>query len=585
MSGRVAFDDFVTARSSALLRTAYLLTGDRAAAEDLLETALTRAWLRWRRIAGSPEADVRRILAATYLSGRQRERDEVPAAEPSAAGVPDLTDEAGPGPDLWRAMGRLPRRQRAVVVLHYAEDLPEADTGRVLGCGIGTVTSEVGRALTQLRVDPAPERAAEHLPYGIDDLRAALAEHAEISDDGVAGRGDRVVARGRAVRRRRRAGVLAAATAAVVAVAAWTLLPDDDTEPADAVVGVPIPETMTATGRTYEYAEKREDESGRVALHLPVSSEPRLVSWATGDDDQRVRVSGSDGESFTSTRPDLTDYVLVPPGGARELELAADAPVGLAVYTLADVDPEGLRSFGLSYRRDVGDRRLLTALVSQGSVPLGARTDVELGTGPLYFAPYCTYLSGEQPRYRIDIDGEEWRTGTCSGRHHFVQVADPGTGQELVRGLQGQPGDEVTVSVRTIGGGGPAPADVRVAVGVYAGPPVDRVVLGDPADGLVEHAGHTWRLTSVREGGADRMWAVVPSSEERMLVGFRVDAGARPGVTVRGSVGDRSAEMALAGGRGAGVLGVAMPGETAVLRVPDAGTTDRAALLFYELAD
>ena len=154
--GRVreaTFDDFVAARSRALLRTAYLLTHDHALAEDLLQTALTKAWFAWRRIDGDPEPYVRRILVNTYVSWwRRKWNGERPTEE-----LPErATAEPGSEPtDLWRAMERLPRRQRAVVVLRYVEDLTEAQTADVLGCSVGTVKSQCSKALAKLRIDPA----------------------------------------------------------------------------------------------------------------------------------------------------------------------------------------------------------------------------------------------------------------------------------------------------------------------------------------------------------------------------------------------------------------------------------------------
>lgn len=153
---RAEFDDFVAARSPALLRTSYLLTRDHALAEDLLQTALTKAWFAWSRIEGAPEAYVRRILVTTYATWWRRKwngevaTEELPEVPRSAA--PDAVETTH---DLWTAMGRLPRRQRAVVVLRYVEDLSEAQTAELLGCSVGTVKSQASKALAKLRIDPA----------------------------------------------------------------------------------------------------------------------------------------------------------------------------------------------------------------------------------------------------------------------------------------------------------------------------------------------------------------------------------------------------------------------------------------------
>ena len=154
------FDEFVAARSSRLLRTSYLLTRDHALAEDLLQTALTKAWFSWSRIAGDPEPYVRKILVNTFASwwrrkwnGEQSHADVPDRAAASAASVDETQD-------LWTAMGRLPRRQRAVIVLRFMEDLTEAETARVLDVSVGTVKSQTSKALAKLRIDPA--LAAEH---------------------------------------------------------------------------------------------------------------------------------------------------------------------------------------------------------------------------------------------------------------------------------------------------------------------------------------------------------------------------------------------------------------------------------------
>jgi RNA polymerase sigma-70 factor (sigma-E family) len=155
---QVGFDEFVAARSTHLLRTAYLLTRDHALAEDLLQTALTKAWFRWDRLDGDPEPYVRKVLVNTYASWwRRRWNGETPSdelPEPGRSGDSHAADPTDTH-DLWTALGRLPRRQRAVVVLRYFEDLSEAETARLLDCSVGTVKSQAAKALAKLRVDPA----------------------------------------------------------------------------------------------------------------------------------------------------------------------------------------------------------------------------------------------------------------------------------------------------------------------------------------------------------------------------------------------------------------------------------------------
>jgi RNA polymerase sigma-70 factor (sigma-E family) len=151
------FAAFVAARSPALLRAAWLLTGDAGRAEDLLQTVLAKAWRRWRRIAdGSPEAYVRQAMFNTYASWwRRRWRAEVPAPVVPDRGVhDDLAGETANRDAVRRALGRLTRQQRAIVVLRYVEDLSVAETAAILGCSPGTVKTLASRALAVLRTDP-----------------------------------------------------------------------------------------------------------------------------------------------------------------------------------------------------------------------------------------------------------------------------------------------------------------------------------------------------------------------------------------------------------------------------------------------
>ncbi len=150
------FDEFVAARSTALLRTAYLLTHDHGLAEDLLQTSLTKAWFAWSRISDSPEAYVRKVLFNTYATWwRRRWNGEHATEDLPDLGVGGGMEESSTGIDLWSAMERLPRRQRAVVVLRYFEDLTEAQSAEILGCSVGTVKSQGSKALAKLRIDPA----------------------------------------------------------------------------------------------------------------------------------------------------------------------------------------------------------------------------------------------------------------------------------------------------------------------------------------------------------------------------------------------------------------------------------------------
>jgi RNA polymerase sigma-70 factor (sigma-E family) len=174
------FAEFVTARSPRLLRTAYLLTQDWPAAEDLLQTALVKAWAVWKRLDGDPEPYVRRILMNTYSSWWQRRwRGEHATGEVPESTSDDQHSVVDERDRVWRALRRLPRRQRAVLVLRYFEDLPEAQIADVLGISPGTVKSQAAKALANRR----PLAFAGHA----DPARHDLHRHAGRGNRGVGG--------------------------------------------------------------------------------------------------------------------------------------------------------------------------------------------------------------------------------------------------------------------------------------------------------------------------------------------------------------------------------------------------------------
>ena len=157
-AGDESFDDFVAARGAALWRSAWLLTGDHQRAEDLVQTALGKAWPHWERVSetGSFEAYVRKVLFTTYVAWwRRKWNAEVPtSALPDPAGADDA-EASALRQDVSSALAALSRGQRAVIVLRYFEDLTEAQTAEVLGCSRGTVKSQASRALAALRTSPA----------------------------------------------------------------------------------------------------------------------------------------------------------------------------------------------------------------------------------------------------------------------------------------------------------------------------------------------------------------------------------------------------------------------------------------------
>jgi RNA polymerase sigma-70 factor (sigma-E family) len=151
-----AFEEFVRVRVAALARVAYLLTGYRHHAEDLVQTALARAAVRWSRL-DDPEAYVRRVLytqAVSWWRIQRRRRPEVLVDTPPDRARPD--DDPDLRILLQNALARLTRKQRAVLILRFYEDRTESETAEILSVGLGTVKSQTRHALRRLR-ELAPE--------------------------------------------------------------------------------------------------------------------------------------------------------------------------------------------------------------------------------------------------------------------------------------------------------------------------------------------------------------------------------------------------------------------------------------------
>ncbi len=150
-----SFVRFVTERGTALLRTASLLCGARSDAEDILQTALEKAYRHWGRLSADadPEPYVRRILVNLTVSRARRWRVLREVQMPSPPEVPSASETANVELRgvLIDELRRLGPRQRAVLVLRYWEDMSEADTAKMLGCSVGTVKSQAARGLARLR--------------------------------------------------------------------------------------------------------------------------------------------------------------------------------------------------------------------------------------------------------------------------------------------------------------------------------------------------------------------------------------------------------------------------------------------------
>ncbi|MDI1463124.1 SigE family RNA polymerase sigma factor [Catellatospora sp. KI3] len=150
------FREYVALRQGSLYRVAYLLTGHHQDAEDLLQVALTKLALHWSRVhrSGSPDGYIRKVLYRQHISvwrvARNR-REHATGQLPEPRSVEDPAGAAVLKLAMSRVLGELTRKQRAVVVLRYYEDLPEAEVAALMGTSVGTVRSQVHRTLTRLR--------------------------------------------------------------------------------------------------------------------------------------------------------------------------------------------------------------------------------------------------------------------------------------------------------------------------------------------------------------------------------------------------------------------------------------------------
>jgi RNA polymerase sigma-70 factor (sigma-E family) len=152
----VTFEEFAATRLDAVLRFAVVLTNDRGLAEDVVQEVLIRAYGRWAKIAelDYPEAYVRRMVVNEFLSWRRKWARYVPYAEVEPDGrEPDHAAAQAERSAMLAEVGKLPRRQRAVLVLRYYEGLSDAQIGEILGCAETTVRGYAFRGLAALRIE------------------------------------------------------------------------------------------------------------------------------------------------------------------------------------------------------------------------------------------------------------------------------------------------------------------------------------------------------------------------------------------------------------------------------------------------
>ena len=158
-----AFSDFVTSRSAALFRAAYLLVGDYQLAQDLVQESLAKTYVAWPRIreVGNAEAYTRRVIATTAISWRRRRAfHEHPSDHLPEPPTEDAATTVAVRDALWAQLLALPPRQRTAIVLRHYLDLSEAQTAEAMGCSVGAVKSSVSTGLSKLRARISPDFVA-----------------------------------------------------------------------------------------------------------------------------------------------------------------------------------------------------------------------------------------------------------------------------------------------------------------------------------------------------------------------------------------------------------------------------------------
>lgn len=153
-AGDGSFATVFNAHHASAVRLAYLLVSDAYLAEDVVADAFAKVYVRWRRgEVRDVDAYVRRAVvneANSKLRRRYLERRHAGHRDGDDRGVRLVDEDAADRDAVWRAIGQLPPRQRAAVVLRYHEDLSEAEAAQVLGCSVGTVKSQTSRGLQKL---------------------------------------------------------------------------------------------------------------------------------------------------------------------------------------------------------------------------------------------------------------------------------------------------------------------------------------------------------------------------------------------------------------------------------------------------
>lgn len=342
------------------------------------------------------------------------------------------------------------------------------------------------------------------------DLREILASHATFEDDAVTARVVGVHERVRLVRRRRRAAVGGAVAAVLTIGAAGVAIPKFTNNAAPAsreLAGHTAPATLESLGYTYEFDRGVEGDS-QILLTLAKSDKPRLVTWGTKGENDRVEMSidGSEFEPY-AVSPDFTDFELISPGDAPKLTVRGEGDLAAAVYTLAG-EPDGVSKDGMTYRQEAAGTQLVAAEIADNGE--GERTfTFTMPEGDVEAVPFC---SGPD-RYFVYMafNGVDAYGSGCAPSGD-LEHGDYPIGNEVEikneDGTKARAGDKVTVRMWIADPRsssdypreavtGPA---AQMGVGIYELPRIAAKPLGWRVPLIVEEQGHRWQYAETKTG-------------------------------------------------------------------------------------
>jgi DNA-directed RNA polymerase specialized sigma24 family protein len=318
-------DEFVAARCEPLLRTAYLLAGDRTRAEDLLQAALAEVSATWNRSELGPELTARRTMVRASGQWRHRRRHD-----------------AAPPQEALAALLRLPRRQRAALVLHDLDGLELDEVATALDCSEAAAARLLARAHERFGGSAAPALADAAATF---DEEPALLTVAQRLDDVQ----HRLDVR-RAWRRTEVVASLFVATAAAITVVAVFPSADsgrspsppqqDMVEPPPLVAGHQLTPVLRVNDIDYEYFRSEEAAPGRPLLRVAVPRErqPQAIAWMSPPGSLGDVVVTVDGNRVARTRSgELDSGVLLSSRRTHLVTLTATRPdsamrLGVAFY-------------------------------------------------------------------------------------------------------------------------------------------------------------------------------------------------------------------------------------------------------------